>query len=381
MIEERTYKKLKYLLTAGLVVSGSISTLLSTLGTSNNFSYPLFKTFMMFIGEMLNFIIFLPNVFCKKRTTSVSNSFNYEPLKKKTFVERIGKSIYCVSMVLDFMNNIIENYCMMKLHPSDFVCMKMTVTIYVLLYRIVIQKRKPYKHQWLGLFIFISGIMLSIIGNYLKSSNEVSKNLSFMSLMLLAELFQSLNILLMEYFIWKQNANSAEVNMIRGVSGMILCGLCYYPFYAITHKDTNNSSFSSPIEYLLENKLMLFFMVLLVIDWSFYNYCMTRMLKITESLAFCTVDSARVIIVSLIVILALGRRREFFYLQIIGSCFIFLGLIIYNELFILPFFGFDKSARLSIEENKSIRKSKEENNQWISSLDRLVFKMKRKSIK
>jgi hypothetical protein len=136
-----------------------------------------------------------------------------------------------------------------------------------------------------------------------------------------------------------------------------------------------------PIKYLAEKDLMLFFMVLLVIDLSFYNYCVCRMLKITESLAFCTIDSARVIIVSLIVILALGLKRKFYFLQIIGSCFIFLGLIIYNELLILPFFGFDKSAKLSIEENKNIRKLREKHNQWITSLDRLLFEMEKKSTK
>ncbi|OMJ90491.1 hypothetical protein SteCoe_7078 [Stentor coeruleus] len=377
MMEERTYKKVKYLLTAGVVVFGTLSTLLSTLGPSNDFSYPLFQTFMMFIGEMLNIIIFLPKLLCRKRSTSVGSSYNNEPLKKN-FSERVGKSIYILSMVLDFTSTIIENYCMIKLHPSDFVCMKMTVTIYVLLYRILIQKRKPYKHQWIGMFIYISGIALSIIGNYLASSDEVNQNISYMSLMLLAELFQSLNIILIEYFIWKQNADPAEINIIKGVSGMALCGICYYPIYEVTKKYTNNSSFIAPTEHLLKYHLMLFYMVLLVIDWSFFNYCMNRMLKITESLAFCTVNSARVVIVSLIVILALGQIREFYYLQIIGSCFISLGLIIYNELLILPFFGFDKSARLSIEENKNIRKLREKHNRWITSLDRLLFEMENK---
>jgi drug/metabolite transporter (DMT)-like permease len=252
---------------------------------------------------------------------------------------------------------------------SDFLSLKMTINYYILLYRVGIIKRKTYKHQYLGIFIFSLGIICFVLSNALTSDNQGRKQLGIsIGLMLLAEFFGALHILFIEYFAWKLDSSSAEILTIKSAGGLILCGILYYPLSETLGKTNENFSLSIPLLLLFSKSNLIIFVMILIFLIGVYNFIFIYLLKVSESLAVCTVDSGRIVIVS--IILAILNSTELIAVQIIAALCIFLGLSIYNEILILPFCGLKQSAKTSLKENKLIRRKREEGRMWIH---RLVF--------
>lgn len=360
-MDRKKYKKLKYLIILLFIISGSsISILLKNL-TVKKFYFPFFQVFIMFVGEFMSVLIYLFEAIRLKKNRDVNNL--------RSFVEKVHvyKKILIFSFVsiLDFINAFLEDYCINHMNVSDFLSLKMTVNYYILLYRSLIIKRKIFRHQLLGLLIFSIGIFLFVINNtWTANSSERKQYGVYIGLMLAAELVMSTQLLLIEYFAWKYNSAASEIVSIRSTSGLVLCAILYIPItYLFPGQYT---SLSTPFQLLYSDKFISIIITSLIFLIGIYNYLQVFLLKVTESLAVCTLDSGRIVIIS--VVFAFFVINKWIGLQIVAAFCIFIGLIIYNEILVLPFCGFKQSAVSSLKENKMIRRKREEERMWIHKL-------------
>jgi hypothetical protein len=258
--------------------------------------------------------------------------------------------------------------------PTDFLSLKMVGICYLVSYRVLVQKRKIYKHQYLGFAIFSVGIMVLVIENIIVSSKHERRSYGFyIGLILIAQLLTNFELIFLEYFTWKNDASSFEVNSIKGVSGLVVCGIAYYPLSLICENNHETYSLIEPINKIFSGKTGPVILIILIFVLCFYNISLVQYVKMTEALSFKCIDSGRIITVSVILsVLNFKNLQGSIAVQAVSVVFVFTGLIIYNEILILPFCGLNKSAKLSISENKILKQKRAEQRTWFHKLDELV---------
>jgi hypothetical protein len=371
-MDEMHFNRLRYLLMMPLLAFGSGSSILIKFLNLREFYYPLFQLCLMFLGEFLSIILMII-YYTRSRKNENNNRSNFllsEP--KPAFFSRSGKIIYAFISIFDLLSSAIENYCLNKMIATDFLSLKMVVNYYILLYRVIILKSRTYKHQLLGLIIFTIGILLIVVYNIILSrQNEIASYGIYIALMLLAEFFTAIQLISIDYFLWKNEATSLEINTIKGFTGLLLCILSYYPLTLILGTENNTCDIKTPITILFSDQTLRILTIFLVIDLAFYNFLYIHYLKISNALGVYSIDSGRVVVIAIIFPL-FNAQQELLAIQIVGGVCIFMGLLIYNEVLIIPLFGLDKSAKESLNDHQILKRKREENRTWIHKLDELV---------
>ena len=100
------------------------------------------------------------------------------------------------------------------------------------------------------------------------------------------------------------------------------------------------------------------------------NYFLVKTIKIADSLALCTIDSGRVILVWILAIAF--NLEDVLPIEITGGLSLVLGIMIYNEVLILPCCGLKKSAKTSMKESQIYRDIKLQERSWQTKLDDLL---------
>ena len=381
-MEERIFNRLRYGFMAGCVIFGSGSSVMINMMLQKFPYYPLFQASLMFTGEFIASFLLLFNL-CKNSKIKTNNSTFLRQDDIPKFFSINGKVAYCGLSLLDLIASWIENYCFSKMNPTDFLSLKMVSTYYIVFYKIYVLKRKTYKHQWLGFIVFTLGILLVVIDNIITSS-EGEKTLYgiYIALMLLAEFFLALHIVLLEYLIWKNSSNTIEINSLKGFAGLLLCCLAYYPLITIFGESSSVGNIETPVQDIFSHYIYCPIVACLIIDLCLYNLALVHYIKLTEALSFNCIDSGRIVIVSIFFgFYSNGDDKESIIVQVIAGVFVFVGLSIYNEVLVLPVFGLEKSAKLSINENKVFKQKRAEHRTWIHKLDELVdFQNKTKEL-
>lgn len=360
-MDKKKFNKIRLLAMAAFTLFGSASRILYKNISNNHFYFPLYQVFIMYIGEILLF----PACIIKKLQNKTEKKLTLDS-NKQTFTIKSKLLVFSLASLLDAINVFIEDFCLESMNPSDFLSLKMTVIYYIIVYKFFIIKRKSFRHQWLGLGIFTIGIFLFLICFMLASNRNDREYGMYIGLMLAAEFFMSVQLLIIEHFSWKFDATAAEISSIKGFSGLILCGIIYLSKYFL-HLDHDLLSISKPFQIVYSDKTLAVLTTVLIFVLAAYNFLFYFLIKITESLAACTVDSGRIIVVS--IFYAFSYNLKWLPLEIAGTACIYIGLSIYNELLILPCCGLKKSAKESININKLIRKKRAEARMWIHGLD------------
>ena len=165
----RKYYNIKTCFVLCTIISGSFSTLLSYTLETENFYYPIIITGLMFIGEALCGIIILIEKQCKK-SKKIKESKDFS--KVKNFYQKIGKNGCSLAAVFDLLGSLLEYYSYLALTPALIISLKTFSVFYVLLYRKCFMRKALYKHQKLGVLIFMIGIIFAVITVNLSSNNK-----------------------------------------------------------------------------------------------------------------------------------------------------------------------------------------------------------------
>jgi len=66
-----------------------------------------------------------------------------------------------------------------------------------------------------------------------------------------------------------------------------------------------------------------------------------------------TIDTSRTLIIWIFfLIMPYPYREDFYYLQLLGFVLLVAGTLVYNEIVIIPWFGFDQNTKAAIEKRK-----------------------------
>ena len=353
-MEVRHYYAARYFYMFGMIFFGYLIIYFTEKVEYNKAFDPVYQTFLLHLGELL--CIFF--IFCEKSNKNKEsqnllieaqlNATQDEPLI--TWHQRLGKYSYIIISFFEFANSFLEVLCFNFLTTASLASLQILTTIYILYYRIFHVYRKIFAHQKLGLSIFLTGMVLIIIEICVlnRESHKESEILIAVGLMVLAELFWALSIQASEIFMKRLDTSASEANTLKGLAGICICIVLYFPLGFLLQLVFPGSDFIGPFQLSIQ-ELNPLFNVCLVISFCFSNYCEMRMLKLSESLSVCTVNAGRVIIVWVFHVIFYFGAIDL--LEVVGAILVIGGLAIYNEIIVIPCFGLKKSVSDSIKHN------------------------------
>ena len=225
----------------GVILFGTASSLISQLFDLKRSSFPLFQTLIMFIGELLCFFF----IFINKKERA---PYNCSPLMTK-----FGDYCFFLSGIFDFLNSLLEAICAFYItNFAFFWTLKMLATLYVLLYRKLYVNKSIYKHQKIGILIYIIGmiiIVFQILYDIDKTELDINSFYCILG-MLFAELCQACNLISQEKFLKRLDSTSGAANGMKGVIGLILTGTFYIPLHYFMDDVMDTEKSLDPIDRL-----------------------------------------------------------------------------------------------------------------------------------
>jgi hypothetical protein len=366
-MEARKYHIFRYSCIFGIILFGSLSIMGKAVLKVQGIYYPIFQTSFLFIGQSLSFLLFW--VKRKIFRVKIEKSLKYSELPEiyQNWLTKLETWSFCIPGILEFIGSLLETVAYNFLSPASIVSLKCLTTIFILYYRVFHINRTVFKHQKLGLAIYSLGILLiiaDVIAEKASYDAEVSK-IVCICLMFIAEAFTASNLIMMEFLMVKLNTSAEVVNGMKGLTGLSLCLISYIPIGYLLKTVFKTYNFYSPFQSMNENQVFVILSVSLVIDLFFFSDVVTRTLKFSEALTVATVESGKIIIVWAI---ELALLQKISFLEIFGGLLIILGLLIFNEVIIIPFCGLKKSAKESMAQNKLFLKTRSKNNKITSIL-------------
>lgn len=380
MKAEKKYFLLRYFCLAGTILFGSGSIIITKRLDIIGFYYPLFQTSLMFFGEAL--CVATAFVFIRKKNREKDFVGRQEGLEglgiEKGCFERLGKFGFCISALFDLMGSFLEYFSFNMLQASVIVTFKMMVIVFIWAYRVFVLKKTVYRHQWLGLSLLLMGFLIVGFEVTFNSNRSIKWDSTAgfgIVLMIIAQIFNSLNIISEEFLMDKISINPLEVVSIEGFSGLFLCVLLFIPFrYASSFEPGSTVEILKPFELMQKDTEICILVVAMVLVIGMLNFFLVKTIKISDSLSLCTIDSGRVILVW---ILAIAFNFETILpVEITGGLSLILGILVYNEVLIIPCCGFKKSAKLSMKESQTYRELKIKDRDWQNKLDSILSENK-----
>ena len=101
------------------------------------------------------------------------------------------------------------------------------------------------------------------------------------------------------------------------------------------------------------NPLLIIQSVILIVDVCILNIAGVSITKYGSAAQRTTCDMLRNLLVWIFLLnVKIGKGEEFNWLQAGGFIILALGVLVYNEIIVIPFFGFNQYNKIAIEERE-----------------------------
>lgn len=336
----------QYVLAFVMVVTGSINTLSTkwadraeAVGSDEvkrKFDHPFLQAVGMFIGEFSCLIVYLliPLVTGQRRQTEEeggSRKFNPLIFLPAAMCDMCGTSIMYIGLNLTY--------------ASSFQMLRGAVIIFTALLSVAFLGRVIKKHMWVGMLTVIVGLLLVGLADIVFGSKDSSKTdtngiIAGDLLIIMAQIIVSVQMVYEERVINRRNIHPLAAVGWEGFWGAIVLGLLLIPFYYI-----KAGQFSNTAEHRLENvpdafkqmgnnPVIIAATVGNILSIAFFNFAGISVTKELSATTRMVLDSVRTLVIWVIT-LALSWQ-DFQYLQVFGFILLILGMMLYNDIIIMP---------------------------------------------
>lgn len=369
-----------YLFMLLLLITGSINTIANkyiqnsdALGKSFQ-GHQKFITFCMFLGELLCLLFY----FIKSRISKKNESDSSKPSPKLWY--------FALPALFDIFGSSIGTMSLSFLDSSVYQMFRGAIIIFTCIASIIVLKSKYFRHHFLGIGIVVVGLLLIGLKAILVKDSKNSSNAGLgIFLVLLGEVFSSLLYISEESILKKYEISPLKAVGLEGMWGSSIYIILLFIFYFISCKgwddtikenmcvedDNHNIRFENApfaFEQLGESTRLKFFIPLYIFSIAFFNFSGQVIAQNVSSTARAIVDTLRTIIIwgfFMMPFVEDKSRETFHFLQLIGFLILILGSLIYNEILVIPIFGFNRNLKKNL--------SKDTKNEEINSIQSLGF--------
>jgi hypothetical protein len=241
--------------------------------------------------------------------------------------------------------------------------LRATLIIFTAMFSVIILKMKLFKHHYFSLMLIIVGLVLVGLSQALentdpdpdannKTKDAVGKMIVGVIVLLIGQVLGALSYIFEEKFLADyDDVHPLIVVAWEGIWGTLIVGvmLVMMQFIPCSNKDLCSpsgvieDSYSAVIE-LGTSQPQIIFTILLILLAGIYNTAGTSVIAYGSAAARCTIEQLRnaLVWIYFMIFYVNGRRLEkFTVLQLVGFIVLFFGIMVFNEMIVLPVFAKD----------------------------------------
>ncbi|TNV78785.1 hypothetical protein FGO68_gene844 [Halteria grandinella] len=360
-----------------------------TKGKTTTFDHPFIQSFLCCIGEMMAFIVLaVKNRVEKKKnvqkdTVLLHNgkdqiqSFDESATMQTEQQVEIKKYLFAIPAWLDMTESVLKNIATTMIAASIVQMLRGSVFIYCALLGLFFLKKPLYRHHFFAMMPILGGLVLVGIAFYLKS--DQSKTYSFSDMLLgfillqIGQIFGAFAFVAEEKFLGEyEDLDPLVVVGWEGVWGFLLW-LILLPIFQNIPCDNKLICTNGVIEDTVgaiddyaANPTLIILSIALILDVSLLNIAGVNVTKYGSSAQRTTCDLLRnmfVWVFFLFVPIYNAQTDSYQYIemfsmfQFFGFIVLTFGVLVYNEIVVLPCWSLNQYTRIAIGEREKMKES------------------------
>ena len=345
--------------TVALILCGTLNTMLFKAQTKDmglDRRFISVQTFIVFIGQYLNLIIFYTRIiiFPVRRRTHFRKYKNRALMSGRLYEFSTWRVGY--ASALNCLASLCQMYALVALTPSFYQMLLGSSIIFTPLISYFVLKKRVYKHTMIGIGLSVVSLVLNCVAAWaigeLSGCGGVNGGVAI-CLMVLGTLLSSAQRVYEEWLLDKVETSAFRFVGLEGFYGVIILS-CIHGVALVSNSFTKSDLFNIGLEFvhLASNKWLLISSLILIVSTTFYDLCgivITRKVSATYRVVN---DVARVVLVWLIQIVVYDihdksteNKLTYFLvtlLRILSYSLLLFGNVLINEITEVTFWGLDK---------------------------------------
>ena len=384
-------KGVVYTFMALMVVTGSINTIANKMQNNTKalgqpYQHVWFITFCMFLGEIFCALGYLVYRYKKSKEEGLLDESDMvgedgQPLKEASAFH------LAIPAMCDFFGSTIMTFGLTMMAGSVYQMFRGSLIFFTALFSVIFLKNKLYRHNYLALTVVISGLLLvglaskvypHVLPSHCEDGPGGHQSFWGIILVVIAQIFSATQFIVEEKFMKGYHCHPLKAVGWEGIwgAGLYAILLVIFQFVQCEAPPKGGSNLSSFIcspndknEWHLEDTvfafrqmgsdgLLLFYVILYVCSIALFNFVGISVSKYASSPDRAVVDTVRTIVVwgfFLMPFIDECYRESFNWLQLLGFVLLVFGTVIYNEVLVLPFLGFDQYTKSALKKREDLK--------------------------
>ena len=245
---------------------------------------------------------------------------------------------------------------------SVYQMMRGTIVFITAIFSIIFLKRTLYRHHWSSLAIIIFGITIVGIAATINPNkpkpddpdedpeSETGKTILGISFLLASQFCAGSMFIIEEKLLGKYFLHPLKVVGWEGIFGLSIYLIVLFIMQFISCEVSLLCPYGKLEDSIMafrefgDNPVILMMTILSTFSIAIFNGCGIAVTKYASAAQRSTIDTSRTLLIwafFLATPVSWGGKEYFFWMQLIGFIFLVIGTLVYNEIVIVPFFGFD----------------------------------------
>ena len=366
----------------GMLIAGTCNTILMKIQNSTpvdpddpkkTFNHPFVQCAIMFLGECLCLVLYGIKLLYNKHKAKTQSSMvvptspgtqQAEMLHLKT---NINPLLLAIPAAFDIVASTLMNIALTMVAASVYQMLRGMIIIITAIMAIIFLKKKLYRHHWTSIVVIFTGVfMVGIAALFMKTdeekaSKEGETKVFGLILLLLAQLFTGGMFIVEEKLLGDYYLDPLKVVGLEGVWGVLFWAVLL-PIFNNIPCDVEGLCNHGVLEDTLEAfrefgnyPVLIGLSVCICFSIAFFNSFGVAVTKNASAAQRSTIDTSRTVLIwifFLAVPIYSKHLEHFKVLQLFGFIFLVFGTLVYNEILVLPFLGFDQYTRKALKEKE-----------------------------
>ncbi|CAI2371437.1 unnamed protein product [Moneuplotes crassus] len=343
----------------------------------SKFEHPFFLTFIVFLANSLCILLYLlEKAYLTLKYGSIEQS--PEMIEAKLKGKRIDMNplMMAIPMLCDSIANPLYMIAYINIPASIAQMMSALVIFVVALLSILFFGRKYYRHHWLGLVLVFVGICLVAICALISSKGSGAAGNVPLGVILM--LF-CVSVAGLQYIIEEKLLDSYYLSPLKaagweGITGTFLwlALLIIFQYIPCEAEICNNGKVENTrvaFEFMAQSTPLILLLVGNLIFTTLMTAFSMAVTKYVSATAKIILKQVKTVVVWLFFLVYRGDGHESFQvLQLIGFLILCIGVILFNEILIIPILGFDRNTKAEIAHNEESEETTVENRELYEPL-------------
>lgn len=304
-----------------------------------NFNHPFLQADCMFMGEMTCMAAFYI-LRCLRRRARQGDSELAMDSDQNTKFPRL---VFYLPAICDMTATSMMYLGLTLTYASSFQMLRGAVIVFTGLLSVGFLGRRLHYFHWLGIVFVLTGLVVVGLSDFI-SSSQTNQDLNGVItgdlLIIMAQIVTATQMVIEEKFVIKHNVPPLLAVGWEGTFGFLTLSILLVPMYYIpAGKLSGNESgtLEDAIDAFVQignSGLLAFSLLLNIGSIAFFNFAGISVTKELSATTRMVLDSVRTFVIWVFTLLV--QWETFQYLQPIGFIILILGMMLYNDVIILP---------------------------------------------